>query len=535
MGSSEGIRSADNNLRYPDDLIEGNYHANGRIFSGAMWDLWTQLRAEEGEVQGTRSFERILVGLLKGGPDLPGAFGEALVADDDDGDLDNGTPHECAILAAFGRHGLGPGLAETLATAHDPVVGALPSVDQPVAVELTPTDNCRAFDIAEANVRYRVDGADWQSVPLTATGRAASGAIPSSLAGSIVEYFIEGSSIDGVPFSVPESGIIRPLSYVVGDVLEIRCDNFDNDDDGYTTERVADGNGWQRARPDGRGLTPSESVSGEFVWGTNLTTGTGLYADSSTRALVSAPFEKAHYTGVFLEYQRFLTVEDGRKDQATVSVGAPDSWTPVWTNREGNGVDHHLDDGWTRHLVALADEGLPATLQIRFELVSDDEGAFGGWAVDDVCVKAPATANNRLGISDFAAVAQEQGGVALAWTNPRHAPLQAVRVVKRQDRFPRGADDGDVVYAEGMPMVGQAVSITDASQRGGVRFYAVYAFDGTDWLSFTMEGLNAAQVDIAEAPIPEDTGCQTSSQGGSSSLLLLLLGFWLYRRKTSPV
>ena len=35
-------------------------------------------------------------------------YAELLFADDDDGDLSNGTPHGCAINQAMGRHGLRP-------------------------------------------------------------------------------------------------------------------------------------------------------------------------------------------------------------------------------------------------------------------------------------------------------------------------------------------------------------------------------------------------------------------------------------------
>ncbi len=81
-----------------------------------------------------------------------------------------------------------------------------------------------------------------------------------------------------------------------------------------------------------------------------------------------------------------------------------------------------------------------------------------------MCLKAPATADNRLGIRDFVAVAQAPGEAALSWTNPRHAPVQAVRVVTRQDRFPRGAEDGEVVYSDETPAIGQTIFATDVNE-----------------------------------------------------------------------
>ena len=68
-----------------------------------MWDLMDILQEKEGVEQGYISTQNIFTGLLKGGPDIAASFDEALVADDDDGDLENGTPHECEIIDAYGR------------------------------------------------------------------------------------------------------------------------------------------------------------------------------------------------------------------------------------------------------------------------------------------------------------------------------------------------------------------------------------------------------------------------------------------------
>ena len=50
---------------------------------------------------GVETTKHIFAGLLKGGPDMTEALDEALLADDDDGNLANGTPNECAIVNGF--------------------------------------------------------------------------------------------------------------------------------------------------------------------------------------------------------------------------------------------------------------------------------------------------------------------------------------------------------------------------------------------------------------------------------------------------
>ena len=42
------------------------------------------------------------------GPEIATSYEAFLFADDDDGDLSNGTPNQCLLIEAFGDHGLGP-------------------------------------------------------------------------------------------------------------------------------------------------------------------------------------------------------------------------------------------------------------------------------------------------------------------------------------------------------------------------------------------------------------------------------------------
>ncbi len=102
---NRSIRNADNTLQYPDD-IEGEAHADGQILSGAFWDL-RQLTSLE---TATRLLHFARYGLPEDA-NVGAVFGEwfieVLTADDDDGDLSNGTPHCDEILQAFNNHKIG--------------------------------------------------------------------------------------------------------------------------------------------------------------------------------------------------------------------------------------------------------------------------------------------------------------------------------------------------------------------------------------------------------------------------------------------
>src|ERR1044071_8075743 len=90
--------------RWPQDI--GEIHKTGIIFGGTFWDLRKALIASLGQTQGVQLTEKLYLGALRRSVNIPTSLIEVLATDDDDGDLSNGTPHECAIRDAYGRHGL---------------------------------------------------------------------------------------------------------------------------------------------------------------------------------------------------------------------------------------------------------------------------------------------------------------------------------------------------------------------------------------------------------------------------------------------
>lgn len=113
------IRNADNTLRYPDD-VQGESHADGQIISGAFWDL---RKLTDNETT-TRLLHFARYGLpddQQDGMVFGEWFLEVLTADDDDGNLNNGTPHCDEIIAAFNKHGIGPELFLQTSFTHAPL------------------------------------------------------------------------------------------------------------------------------------------------------------------------------------------------------------------------------------------------------------------------------------------------------------------------------------------------------------------------------------------------------------------------------
>ncbi len=122
----------------------GTSHCEGAVYAEAIWDLlYRDLTAEpfNFSVDAARELVTQLTfvggGAVGdwfqctppfGGCNADGGYLNFLAADDDDGDLSNGTPHMSAIFAAFDRHQIACGTPTVIDSGCQPAVTAAPTV-----------------------------------------------------------------------------------------------------------------------------------------------------------------------------------------------------------------------------------------------------------------------------------------------------------------------------------------------------------------------------------------------------------------------
>ncbi len=528
-----GIRNVDNDRTYPRDVV-GQVHTDGLILGGSMWELIEALEPRYGRDEARVVVGRLLAGALKGGPTLATVGPELLLADDDDGDLSNGSPHFCELTDVLGRRGL---LAESgPIRAFDHVQRVDAPADVPFTVEASVERQLAAcVDTTGLQAVYRVDGGAWERADATETADGVAMTLPALPFGSFVEYYLESATV-----SIPTRGFTSPFSLYVGGVLPLGCEDFEASDGGWTSTLLAGtdsegANDWQWDWPRGRGGDAYRAASGRNVWGTDLGMRIdgkrydGLYqGDKHTRLTSPELTFPEHYEGVFVRYARWLNVQDGSADQANLLADD----RVVWSNHTSGTAEaneHHGDERWVQHSVDLGDTTADGRVALAFELITDGSRAFGGWNLDDVCLVAPATPNNRLAIIDLAVSPDTVGGITLTWTQPRWAPVREVVVVRTEGAPPTGPDDGVQVYSTTDPQLEALASLTDPdTERGRTYWYAAYASDGEDWLGWTVEGRNlvsAEGVGGGAAPIA-GCGCATSPSPwawGFAPVLLLAL------------
>lgn len=202
-----GIRDSDNDMIYPDSL-NGGVHHDGQILAGFHWDVMVCMQDLYGEDEGTRltgenwHFCRV----LEHPTNQPAQVLAAFIADDDDGDLTNGTPHYDCLSAAAEHHTYEyPEVLHGVQIAHTPLLTMTEEGDAEVIAEIYSVD-------AEMNpdsvlTRYRLNGGDMLQLTMTPTGGEIEyhAFITDMVLGDIAEYYIRGVDVLGNSANDPEN------------------------------------------------------------------------------------------------------------------------------------------------------------------------------------------------------------------------------------------------------------------------------------------------------------------------------------------
>ncbi len=112
QGPGTIVRTAENSYQYPYYYRPSNQpafdsHEMGQAWAGFAWRLRKSLIATLGPTQGAREAERLIIPVFQANSEnIPAAMADVLVLDDDDGDVQNGTPHAMEIIKAATAHAI---------------------------------------------------------------------------------------------------------------------------------------------------------------------------------------------------------------------------------------------------------------------------------------------------------------------------------------------------------------------------------------------------------------------------------------------
>lgn len=303
------IRNLKNNMIFPDS-INGECHHDSQILSGAMWDLREKTSLEL--LQKLHHYARYgLPDDLNNNIAFNKWLIEVLIADDDDGNLANRTPHYNEILESFNNHKIGTILFYTNDFEHDPIDDT-PITQEPFRVIFGFGDDNTALHLPETvTLTYRIiqnnKVAETRVVPAIKAGSGEMSycaEIPAQKAPALVQYLINLNFTNPVySFSIGEHLTTKPYIFLVG-YDTVKYDNFETDNKWVAGDFEDDATKgiWERGTPVKIDL--GEYGGGIIKPGENHTIGGNMYYSTG---LSGVPEERKND----MDYLSILLVPDG--------------------------------------------------------------------------------------------------------------------------------------------------------------------------------------------------------------------------------
>jgi len=482
---------------WPQD--NGEVHDAGRIIAGALWDLRGLLIDKYGYAQGVQHTDHIWFESIRRAVDMPSMYGAALLADDDDGNLDNGTPNACEINAAFSSHGLfsgGSGASEHV-TAEELPEGLSVHVN----LSLPSFEACPIQATAELEWGPRDGGGPTQIVDMIPADGGYEAVVPPLPPGQVMRYRVRVEYESGGERFVPANLGDPWFQHWFGPVEPIYCTSFE---DGSASGWTVPG-GWEVGAPLGLGGDPAEPAGPDpFVLGLDLTDD-GLYPSFESTSVRSPSIAvPAGYESVRLHYWRWLTVEDGFFDQAYVLADDQTAWNNFASDWDGEATVHHRDAQWVFHDIDLTPWVGDGEVRLELGLQSDGGLEMGGWNVDELCV---------MGYRPSEVPPAACGNGVLEGTEQ--------------------CDDGNLAPGDGCGVLCQLEGGTGTS--GGSGGGGGSSDDGGDDESSGSDDGDEPGLDDEGGLVDRGCACRARSEGGLPGALGLLVLAFLARRRRDPL
>ena len=407
LGPGTNVRDGNNNTMFCGDATPnchgGEVHKEGEVWMGAAWKVRARLNTTLGNAAGDAVANGLFSAWMNGydQEQIKSVIElQWLTLDDDDGNLDNGSPNYDDIDGGFRDQGF-PGL-EKPAILYDDVTILDNTADEtgPYVVEATIIPQVSPV-INSADLWYRIGDGDWTSIAMVPMGNDVFEAgIPGQSSVAEIYYYLSAADNLGNTLDFPEGGANDAIYFVVGLVENIYFDDFESPDDaGWTHGTFGDTpnshDDFQHGSPAGLAGDPSSAFSGDRAWGNDLGEGAynGAYQNQQHNWLRSPAIDCSDSTYTQLRFRRWLRVDASSSDKARVTVNGVE----IWTNHE---LLPHFDNYWRLATLDISEvaDGNPAVV-VEFSLESDAMTTFGGWTIDDVELRSLAPVGGEVGTS----------------------------------------------------------------------------------------------------------------------------------------
>ncbi len=379
FGPGTCLRDGENVRLWPATECGGSVHCQGEVYGGFTWQMTKNLKVSLGQILGRqKADELILLPAVANSGDIPDAVLDTFVADDDNGNLNDGTPNYNDIAAAALSRNLPfpeiPSLTWTFPN-------GLPDIFTPggTTIRVDVAANRETPVDGTGTVTYRFNGGSFVTIPMQSVGvNQYEANIPSQNCFDQFDYYFNVNVAEGGTSSDPFGAPASTYSAIVAqDVFTAFEDDF-NTNTGWTVTNTAITDGaFVRGVPAGDGTRrdPTTDFDGSgFCFLTDNVAGNSD-VDGGPTTITSPLFDLSN-DGV-ISFAYWHSNDDGDDPfRCEVSVNGGSTWTTAFTQTGGS-------DGWQTHQFTLSDVALPSsTVRVRFSSTDNPNDSITESAVD---------------------------------------------------------------------------------------------------------------------------------------------------------
>lgn len=412
---------------YPADIV-GEVHADGEIIAGAWWDVGTNWGNRRQQME-------LYAETFNAYPNAPnGQEGElytdvllaALLADDNDGNLMNGTPHAAAITAGFARHGIT--LMTSVDVVHTPVDFATPSTPITLSADINYVGSNTTFNwtnyVDAPLAIYNVVGtSNWDTARMVVSTNPSvyTANIPGKPKGSIIRYYVTLRDIFGNLTGALPNGFNNLPYYTLVGCTQRQIDDFDASqtpgwligsqpgDNATTGQWIVDEpvpsyintNDPTTVVQTGNDFTPSGSICLVTANAPNSTAAPGTAdVDGGATTARSGAFNMSSYRNPIITYRRWYSNSQGANPGNDPFVIEISNNGTNWVTVEKT---YQTDRNWRKNAIRVTDYvQLSNTVYLRFR-ASDSTLASGTnngqslveAAIDDITIFEEAATSTK--------------------------------------------------------------------------------------------------------------------------------------------
>jgi uncharacterized repeat protein (TIGR01451 family) len=313
--------------------------------------------------------------------------------------VDSNGANQTELWSAFAKRGMG---SEATCHGSTTTAGLQESFQLPDAMQVAPVSGVTFYSqcgrvLVPTCQDYFLSNAGSDPLNWTATATElwvsvdpASGSIPHGMSNSVsvcltpaANTLSNGDHTAAITFSNLLTGATVTRSVVFQFSLPALCFPLDTHP-AWSLEGE-----WAFGKPAGLGGTtygspdPATGATGTNVFGVNLN-GDYAVAIGGPYYLTAGPFDFSGYTGMRLQFQRWLNTDFQPYVYATIEVSTSGTnWAPVWDN----GTTEIADGAWTEvsyNISALADNHTNVYVRWGYQVASLFAFPYSGWNLDDI-------------------------------------------------------------------------------------------------------------------------------------------------------